>query len=209
MVEQVNIIKANVRTILGSAECRRLRKSGLLPATIRNGNDITYVAVDQKEFDKKYFDGRVFSTPISLDIAGKKIDLITNDVDIHTVSDRPIHVDFNQINKDKKVNIKSRINFVGQDKSAALKRGGFLHINIRMVDLICKNYGFVIDDIDLDISDIPVGGKIRSNSLNLPDNVSLKKKDEFLIASILGRGGAKSTEEDADSEGSEEESSEG
>tara|TARA_Y100000389_G_scaffold88700_1_gene85135 strand:+ start:12231 stop:12860 length:630 start_codon:yes stop_codon:yes gene_type:complete len=209
MVEQVNVIKASVRTILGSAECRRLRKSGFLPAIIRNGNDITYVAVDQKEFDKKYFDGRVFSTPISLDIDGKTIDLITSDVDIHTVSDRPIHVDFNQINKDKNVNIKSRINFVGQDKSAALKRGGFLHINIRMVDLVCKNYDFVIDNIDLDISDIPVGGKIRSNSLNLPDNVSLKKKDEFLIASILGRGGAKSTEEDADSEGSEEESSEG
>ena len=45
MVEQVSIIKAKVRNILGSAESRRLRKSGLLPATVRNGNDIFYISM--------------------------------------------------------------------------------------------------------------------------------------------------------------------
>ena len=200
MVEQVSIIKAKVRNILGSAESRRLRKSGLLPATVRNGNDIFYISIDQKEFDKRYFGGGIFSVPILLDVDGKKIDIIANDVDIHPTTDRPIHVDFNQIDKDKEVKVRIKLNFVGEDKSLALKRGGFLHINIRMVDLICKDVSSIPENIDVDISTLLVSGKIRSDNLVLPSNTSLKGKKEFLIASILGRGGSKSEESEESGE---------
>jgi large subunit ribosomal protein L25 len=207
MTEEI-IIKANVRN-LGSAESRRLRKSGFLPATVRNGKDISYVAIDQKEFDKKYFDGSVFITPLSLEIDGKKVTIIANDVDIHPVSDRPIHVDFNQINKGQEVRARVKIEFTGQDRSTALKRGGFLHINERMVDVICKNIDFIPEKIDVDISEFVVGDKIRSNNISLQENVQLKRKGEFLIASILGRGASKTEEdESSDSEDQEAESTE-
>jgi len=199
MVEQVNVIKSDIRTILGSAESRRLRKSGLLPATIRNGNDISYVTIDQKEFDKQYFAGAIFSSPITLDLEGKKIDVIVSDVDNHPVSDRPIHADLNQINKNQEIIVKSKLDFIGQDKSAAIKRGGFLHINTRMVELICKNTESIPTNIEIDISNIAVGDKIRSDIISLSENVRLKKKKQFLIASILGRGGAKA-DEDSDNE---------
>jgi large subunit ribosomal protein L25 len=194
MVEQFNAIKADIRTILGSAESRRLRKSGFLPATIRNGEDISYVAIDQKEFDKQYFAGAVFSSPIAIELDGKKIEITTKDVDTHPVSDRPIHADLVQINKDQAISVKSRLKFTGQDKSAALKRGGFLHINVRMVDIICKNIDNIPTEIEIDISKVPVGGKIKSDVISLSDDIRIKKKNNFLIASILGRGGAKSTE---------------
>ena len=138
--------------------------------------------------------------PILLDVDGKKIDIIANDVDIHPTTDRPIHVDFNPIDKDKEVKVRIKLNFVGEDKSLALKRGGFLHINIRMVDLICKDVSSIPENIDVDISTLLVSGKIRSDNLVLPSNTSLKGKKEFLIASILGRGGSKSEESEESGE---------
>jgi large subunit ribosomal protein L25 len=203
MVEQVNVIKADTRTILGSAESRRLRNSGFVPATIRNGNDISYISIDQKEFEKKYFSGSVFASPIIIELEGKKIEIITKDVEIHPVSDRPIHADFIQINKDQEIIVKARVNFTGQDKSPALKRGGFLHVNVRMVEVICKNIDSIIEKVDIDVEKVPVGGKIRSDIIQLPENTSLKKKNEFLVASILGRGGAKEDKSETEEEGAE------
>lgn len=203
MLEQVNVIKADARTILGSAESRRLRNSGFVPATIRNGNDISYISIDQKEFEKKYFAGSVFSSPITIELEGKKVEIITKDVEIHPVSDRPIHADFIQINKDHPVVVKVKVNFIGQDKSPALKRGGFLHINVRMIEVICKNADSIIEKINIDIEKVPVGGKIRSDIIELPENISLKKKNKFLIASILGRGSTKSSQSETEEDDAE------
>jgi len=207
MVEQVNVIKADTRTILGSAESRRLRNSGFVPATIRNGNDISYISIDQKDFEKKYFAGSVFSSPITIELEGKKVEIITKDVEIHPVSDRPIHADFVQINKDQPVIVKAKVNFTGQDKSTALKRGGFLHTNTRMIEIICKNVDSIIQNIDINIEKVPVGGKVRSDVIQLPENISLRKKNKFLIASILGRGGAKASQSETE-EGNAESASE-
>lgn len=191
------IIKANSRNILGSAESRRLRKSGFLPATITNKDKSVHISIDQKEFDKKYFDGKIFSSPITLEIDGKNVQILASEVDIHPVTDRPIHADFNQIDQKSEIKAKVKIKFTGQDKSTALKRGGFLHINARMVEVICKNIESVPETIDIDISEVKVGEKIRSDSVSLPENIKFKKKSTFLIASILGKGGSKSNEEAA------------
>jgi len=78
-----------------------------------------------------------------------------------------------------------------------------------MVDVICKNIDFIPEKIDVDISEFVVGDKIRSNNISLQENVQLKRKGEFLIASILGRGASKTEEdESSDSEDQEAESTE-
>ncbi len=69
-----------------------------------------------------------------------------------------------------------------------------------MVDLICKDVSSIPENIDVDISTLLVSGKIRSDNLVLPSNTSLKGKKEFLIASILGRGGSKSEESEESGE---------
>jgi large subunit ribosomal protein L25 len=199
---ETNIIKSVKREITGSAESRRLRKNGLIPATIyyNNGN-LCHISVDQREFNKKYFAGNIFSSPISLELDGKIIEVISDIVATHSVSDLPIHIDCNEIENGKEIKVRVKFDFINQDKSAALKRGGFLHKNLRMIEIICNSPDFIPEKIDIDVSTLSVGDKIRTHSINLPENTRLKSKKELLIASIIGRSASKDAEEGDAEEG--------
>lgn len=86
-----------------------------------------------------------------------------------------------------------KIKFTNNDKSPGLKKGGFLHVVARRVSVLCDGEKSIPEFIEADVASLHVGSKFRAESLKLPNGVKLKKKGNFLIASIVGRG--KSEEE--------------
>ncbi len=190
-------LKAVTRTNLGSADSRRVRKGGQVPAVIyNNGKENLNIAVDAKDFEHQYFKGNIFTTVVDLDLDGKKLQVIAKKVEVNPVTDKPEHIDFIQFSKDKSVKVKAKLNFINQDKSIGLKRGGFLHIVARKVEVLCAP-GAIVHSIDIDVAPLRVGHKIRSQDLHLPENVKLAGKDGFLIASIIGRGSKEDDKADA------------
>ena len=203
MTAKLNIT-ANVREIIGSAESRRLRKQNKIPAVIYDKNNQTqFVSFDIKEFEKEYKKGDILTTLITLDVSGKKINVITHNIDLDPVSDRPTHVEFLQVNDNQKVKTKVKINFVGQDKSPGIKRGGFLNTVRRKVEFLCDPEN-IPAQITFDVSKLRVGDKVRVDDLDLPENVQKTLSRNFMIASITGR---RSKDEGAgeNQEGNEEE----
>ncbi|MFT7098717.1 MAG: large subunit ribosomal protein L25 [Rickettsiales bacterium] len=194
-------LKANLRTKLGSSESRRIRKAGHLPGIIRdkNGENVNIV-VDSKEFEYVYFKGNILTSTVEIELDGKKITAISDKIELDPVSDRPIHVDFVPFAKDEEIKVKTKVKFTGRERSPGIKRGGFLHIVSRKVDVLCKPSD-IPEFVEVDISALFVGAKIRSTHLIVPANVTLVNKKLFNVASILGRG-AKSDEDKA-AEGAE------
>ncbi|MFT6077621.1 MAG: large subunit ribosomal protein L25 [Myxococcota bacterium] len=194
-------LKANLRTKLGSAESRRIRKAGQLPAIIRdkNGENVN-VVVDSKEFEYVYFKGNILTSIVEIELNGKKINALSDKIELDPVTDRPTHVDFVPFEKDQEIKVKTKVNFTGRDKSPGIKRGGFLHIVSRKVDVLCKPND-IPEFVEVDISKLFVGAKIRSTDIKVPATATLVKKKLFNVASILGRG-AKSDEDKA-AEGAE------
>ena len=208
-------LKAISRQTLGSADSRRARKEGNIPSVIHNKNgENQNILVNSREFEREYFKGNIQTTVVEIELDGKKISVIPHKIEIHPVTDRPIHIDFLPFAKGEKVKVKTKLKFTGRDKSPGIKRGGFLHIALRKIEVIC-NADQIPETIEIDISKLRVGAKIRSTDLNLPAGVALAEKNVLNIASILGRG-AKSDEdkaadaaESSTAEGGEEETAEG
>lgn len=186
-------LKASTRQTLGSADSRRVRKAGQIPAIIlgANGKNLNIV-IDAKDFEHQYFKGNVQTSKAEIELDGKKILAIAHKIELDPVSDRPVHVDFLPVEKNKKVKAHVKLKFVGQDKSPGIKRGGFLHVVARKVTVLCSS-DVIPDIIEVDISSSKVGVKIRNEDLKLPEGVSLVNKGSALIASMLGRA---SKEED-------------
>lgn len=188
MTTSVFSLKASSRAILGSSESRRIRKSGMIPAIIYNkgGNNIS-ITVNCKEFEKEYFKGHIFTTLVDLEFDGKNIKVIPYKVDLNPVTDRPTHIDFVKVEKDKPVKAKVKLRFIGNDKSPGLKKGGFLHVVLRKIELLC-NLDSIPQFIDINTSLMQVGSKVRAKDLKLPDGVSVAAKNNFIVCSIIGRG---------------------
>ncbi len=181
-------LKANLRTTLGSSDSRRVRKAGQVPAVIYNNNgENLNIAVDGKDFEHQYFKGNILTTIADIELDGKKLQVIARKVDLNPVTDKPEHIDFAQFNKDATVKVKTRLNFINKDRSIGLKRGGFLHVVLRKLEILC-NPNSIPESIDIDVAALRVGDKIRSKDLQLPEGVKLVQKNAFTVASIIGRG---------------------
>ena len=189
------VLKAEKRENLGSLQTKKIRRAGKIPAVIYSKNGNINLAVDTREFEHEYFKGNVLTSVVELDLDGKKLKVIAHKVELDPVSDRPTHIDFFNCQELKSIKAQAKLVFANQDRSPGLKKGGFLHVVLRRVDLLCDNEKSVPNEIQVDIGSLHVGAKIRGADLILPEGVKLAKKGSFLIASIIGR--ASKTEDEA------------
>ncbi len=181
-------LKAEKREKLGTLSAKKIKREGLIPAIIYSKEGSKNISISTKEFEHEYFKGSSLVSVFELDLEGKKIKVIPHKIDLDPVSDRPIHVDFFPCDEKNEVRAKPKLNFIGQDKSPGLKRGGTLHIVLRRTEVVCENINSIPQTIDIDISSMHVGYKIRANNVTLPQGVKFSKKGDFLICSIIGRG---------------------
>ncbi len=183
-------LKAEKREKLGSLEARRIKNSGKIPAVIYSKNGNINISVDKREFELEFLKGNVQTRVAEIELAGKKIKTITHKVELDPVSDQPVHIELINCDETKSFKAQPKINFVNLDRTPGLKKGGFLHVVLRKISVICENANSIPEKIDFDASTLQVGSKVRSQNLKLPAGVSLARKDSFLIASIIGRGKA-------------------
>lgn len=188
------VLKAEKREKLGSIASKKIKQAGKIPAVIYQAGGNVNIAIDAREFEIEYFKGNAKTSVIELEISGKKTKVIAHKIDLDPVSDRPTHVDFLNCEESKTVRAQPKLKFINQDKSPGLKKGGFLHVVLRKVAVICDSANNIPTVIEVNVGSMPVGQKIRGKDLILPAGVSLAKNDEFLVASIIGRA-SKSEEE--------------
>lgn len=181
------VLKAEKREKLGSLQNKKIKREGKIPAVIYAKDGNINLSIDAKEFEHEYFKGNAKSSVIELELSGKKIKVIAHNIDLDPVSDRPVHVDFLNCADSKTIKAQPKLNFINQDKSVGLKKGGVLHVVLRKVVVLCDSEASIPTKIDVDVAALQVGQKIRGSDLVLPKGVKLAKKPSFLIASIIGR----------------------
>ena len=87
--------KALKREKAGKGAARACRREGRVPAAIYGGKkDVVMISLDPVELDKALNLSDLYQSEITVDVEGKKVKVVCQDVQFHPVSDRPIHVDF-------------------------------------------------------------------------------------------------------------------
>ncbi len=182
------VLKAEIREQVGSLASKKIKRQGLIPAVIYSKEKNINICLNSRDFEQQYFKGVTLTSVIDLEISGKKNRVIAHKIDLDPVSDRPVHIDFMLCENNKPIRAKPKINFSNQDKSPGIKKGGFLHIVARNLEVLCDGEKSIPQFIEADVASLHLGSKLRAENLKLPSGVTLLKKGNFLIASIIGRG---------------------
>ena len=74
---------------------------------------------------------------VMIDAGGATTRTLPKDVQFHPVTDRPLHVDFLRISEHATVTVAVPINFIDEEKSKGLKRGGVLNTVRHELELVC------------------------------------------------------------------------
>jgi len=189
-------LQANVRTQLGSANARRERKAGLVPAVVYgHGGETISVSVNALEFNRILSSETGANTLITLDIDGKKGTALARQIRRHPTRPVITHVDFIRVNVNEAVVAEVALHLEGE--SEGVKDGGRLEQLAFSITVKAKPADIPVS-ITHDISSIIIGGNLQMSEIVLPEGVTSDVEPDTVLAVVSAPKGKTEEEEAAE-----------
>jgi large subunit ribosomal protein L25 len=183
------VINIAERTVFGSRNARRLRRSGSVPAVIYGrGGDELNVSVSRKEF----MDVVGYSTStgiIDLKMGRKSpVTAIVKDVHWDMITDEPIHIDFLRVSADQIVSIPVHVHL--ENIPVGVKMGGVLEHALHEI-LIKVRAKDIPSQITVDVENMDIGDTLHLSEITLPEGMTLDMDSDLVVASVVAPSIAK------------------
>ncbi len=207
----MNSLEANIRDNKTKGQLNLIRANGYVPAIIYGGKEENQKISISKKLLKTLIEKENFlSNIITLNISGKSQNVLPREVKYHIITDEPTHVDFLRVLPGVKIKIEVPVNFINQEKSPGLKRGGVLNIVRRKVELKCPSEK-IPESLTLDLDGVDIGSSFKISSVKLdPEVTPTIQGRDFVIATLAAPTVMKEPEKPAEAETAEgEEGAEG
>ena len=177
-------IIAKPREILGK-KVKKLRREGVVPAVVfGQGKESVSLSIDEKELLQAYAEAGE-STLVDLAIEGQAPrKVLISEIQYHPLSDRPLHVNFHEVNLKEKITTTIPIKVIGE--SALVKSGeGIILTLLDEVEVECLPTDLP-SEFTIDISHLnEVGQSIAIKDLTVDaSKVEISADPEDLILKI-------------------------
>lgn len=194
-------LKAEAREQVGKGSARAVRRDGKVPAVIYGDKQPPLaIALSYKEIFYKIHGGGFLTTVTTIDVDGKKIQVLPKDYQLDPVRDFPLHVDFLRVGKNTLVSVDVPVRFINEEKSPGIKRGGVLNVVRHEVEFNCPATA-IPEFITVDLEGAEIGQSIHISAVKLPEGVKPVIADrDFTIATIAGSSAMKSEDDGAAAE---------
>ena len=203
-------LKAKVRENSGSAQSRRSRGEGNIPAVVYGlGMDPVSVEIDAREFTNALKTEAGSNVIFNLEIGKEKYTALAREIQKHVYRNEFLHVDFIQVDLSQTVDADVQINFTGIPMGVKEEGGVVQTVNSTItITALPTN---IPTSLDLDISELNVGDNLAAADVDLPEGVELAndEDDSILITITIPRAAVEEEEEIEGLEGEEVEGEEG
>ena len=204
MSTENNILEASPRSTKTKSELNKLRSEGLVPG-ILYGDIEKNISLSVKKSSLDHFlkTTNFKSKVIKITIDGKEFEVLPRDIEFDTLTNQPIHVDFQKLSANTKVVVWIPVRFLNEETCPGLKMGGVLNIVRRKVELSCPA-DKIPSELIVDLASREIGESIHISAIKLPDGVLPTIKDrDFTIATVAAPTVVKEPEPAADAEATE------
>ncbi len=185
-------IKGSERESVGKSATKALRNAGLVPCVLYGGNQPVHFSAEEMAFKNLVYTPNAHT--VVIDLGGTTHNAVLQDIQVHPVSDKILHMDFYQLFEDKEITIEVPVKVTGT--SPGVLGGGILTLNTRKlkVKALPKN---LPDYVEANISDLQMGGKLYITKLH-SDNFKLLHPDNTVVAQVrISRAAMKAAQEAA------------
>jgi len=199
-------ISGSLRENVGKKDAKALRKQGLVPSVLYGGKEQMTLTVEEKALLKLINTSEVFT--IKLNVNNKEYNCVIKEKQFHPVTDKILHIDFQEVSEKKPVAMEIPIKVFGT--SPGVLAGGKLQTKLRKLK-VKGIYTEFPDFIDVDISKLQIGNSVKVGQL-IQENIEfLDKPNNVVVMVKLTRGAmsAAQEEEEAAAEAAKEAGAEG
>ena len=180
------ILNVELRERIGTGGARAARREGLVPGVLYGGDkDPVAITVKSTEFRKALYTGKLLGHLVTLKHGSESQPVIAKVVDMHPVTDEPMHFDLYRVDEHQTIKISVPVHFKNQEASPGLKKGGTLNVVRHEVELACPADA-IPEELVFDLTGLEIGDTIRIGAFELPKGVTATVDRDFVIATIAG-----------------------
>jgi large subunit ribosomal protein L25 len=185
-------IKGSERESVGKVATKALRNAGLVPCVLNGGDQTVHFSAEEIAFKNLVYTPNAHT--VVIDLGTKTYEAVLQDIQVHPVSDKILHIDFFQLFADKEITMEVPVKITGT--SPGVLGGGILNLNTRKlkVKALPKN---LPDFVEANISEMQMGNKLYVTKL-AHDNFKLLHPENTVVAQVrISRAAMKAAQEAA------------
>ena len=187
-------INAVTRDAKGTGASRRLRHAGTVPGVVYGGGKAAIaLEINAKELFLEFRHQAFHASVLSLNLDGKKENVLLRDFQMHPVRNTIQHIDFQRVSATEKIHVKVPFHFINADIAPGVKTGGGILAHVLTeADVSCLAKDLP-EFIEVDVAKLEMGQSIHLSEIKLAKGVSfvqLAHNDDAAVVSIAKtRGG--------------------
>ena len=189
-------IKGSERESVGKASTKAVRNAGMVPCVLYGGDQPVHFSAEEKAFKNLVYTPNVHTVVVELE-GGKSYSAILQDIQVHPVSDKILHIDFYQLHDDKEITMEVPVKVTGTSPGVLL--GGVLRLNQRKLKVRALPANLP-DFVEADITPLEMGNKLYVTKIPT-NNFRLLHPDNTVVCQVrISRAAMKAAQEAAKAE---------
>jgi large subunit ribosomal protein L25 len=175
------VLEAKSRQKAGSAESRRLRRAGSIPAVIY-GKSGSAVSIQLNTVDfLKNTKGITESTIVKVEVEGKSYDAFVKDAQRNIIDGNILHIDFYEV--DMNTALRAKVSIVLNGTPVGVREGGMLENPLREIEVECMPKDLP-GRIEIDVSDLKANHSVHVRDIPLADVIKLISNPDQVVALV-------------------------
>jgi large subunit ribosomal protein L25 len=188
---EINAVKRDAK---GTGASRRLRRAGTVPGVVYGGGkEAVPVELNHKELFLQFRHEAFHASILSLNLEGKKENVLLRDFQMHPVRNTIQHVDFQRVSATEKIHVKVPFHFINADIAPGVKLGGGIVAHILTeADVSCLAKDLP-EFIEVDVAALEIGQSLHLSQVKLPKGVEfvqLAHDNDAAVAAIAKTRGS-------------------
>ena len=189
-------IKGSERESVGKVATKALRNAGLVPCVLYGGSQAVHFSAEVIAFKNLVYTPNAHTVVIELG-NGKTFNAVLQDIQVHPVSDKILHIDFYQLFDNKEVTMEIPVRVIGTSPGVLL--GGVLRLNQRKLKVRALPANLP-DFVEANISELEMGNKLYVTKLGAPEYKILHPDNTVVCQVRISRAAMKAAQEAAKAE---------
>jgi len=175
------VLQAKNRQKGGSAESRRIRKNGRIPAVLygRSGKAVS-IDLDASEFIKGT-KGISESTIVNINVDGKAYDAFVKDAQRNIIDGNILHIDFYEV--ESGVALRAKVSLHLHGNPVGVREGGMLETPLHEIEVECLPKDLP-ERIEIDIAGLKANHSIHVRDIPLAQGVRLLSNPDQVVALV-------------------------
>jgi len=181
---EIRELTVTPREGVGKSVARRLRRSGKTPGILYGGSTPVNIAVDPREVFRIIHGHEGSTQLLRVTFAGSKDSrmVILRDLQLDPVSEDLVHVDLQEVNMDKPIQVTVALRHVGEPIGVRDTQG-ILEMVLREIQVSCLPAN-IPEDIKADVSNLAIGDVLTVAELAVPEGVRVLTPGAQAVATV-------------------------